>query len=369
MWRYYQPVEVIFGEGEVKNLDKYMGERALNRALLIADPFIQQSGLAEKIASLSQGRVLDIISEVEPNPTVQNVDHSAERARELGAECIIAVGGGSSMDCAKSTAVAVKQGCSARDLMAGRAIQEALPVLAIPTTAGTGSEVTAGAVLSDKERGEKVALFGNAIFPTLSIVDPELTYSCPPAVTSRSGIDVIAHALDAMTSVKANPATDALAVRAARLAFENLERAVSDGSDAHARQNMSMASVIAGLAFSQTGTTGAHACSYILTSKYHLPHGEACAFTLDYWFRVNAKVKPELEAYASQMGFAGVEALCERIAVLKQKFGFKKNLAEAGIAASDLDEVVHSAMGSGNMANNMAQIGYEGVMALFESLK
>lgn len=369
MWKYYQPVEVIFGEGEIQNLGKYMGARGMNRALLIADPFIEKSGLAEKIAEASDGKVLGIVSEVEPNPTIQNVDQCAKKARELKAECLIAVGGGSAMDCAKSTAAAVKQQCTARELMDGLTIREALPVVAIPTTAGTGSEVTAGAVLSDKENEQKIALFGNALFPSLSIVDPQLTYSCPTAVTARSGIDVIAHALDAMTSVKSNPATDALAVKAARLAFENLEKAVADGNDKEARKNMSMASVIAGLAFSQTGTTGSHACSYILTSKYHLPHGEACAFTLDFWFRENAKVKPELEEYAVQLGFTGVEEVCTKISEMKDTFGFCRTLADAGIAESDLEIVIKSSMASGNMVNNIAQIGYEGVKRLFEGLK
>ncbi len=365
---YYQPVCVKFGKGIVKDLGKLMKEKNLDKALMIADPFIEKSGLAEQISKAADGRVLAIISEVEPNPTIQNIDACAKKAKETGAECVIAVGGGSAMDCAKSTAIAVKTGCTGEDLIHGFDFHEALPLIAVPTTAGTGSEVTAGAVISDKAKGMKVAIFGDAIFATLAVIDPELTYSCPPSVTARSGIDVIAHALDAMTSVKANLITDTLAIQAASLAFQNLEQAVEHKEDENARNNMSLACVMAGLAFSQTGTTGSHACSYILTSKYHIPHGEACAFTLDHWFRENAKVKPELEAYSRNMGFESVEALCEKIHFLKEKFGFKITLSDAGILEEDLEEIVVSSMSSGNMTNNIAQIGANGVRKLFMNL-
>ena len=368
MWKYYQPVEVIFGEGEIKNLGRYMEERGFENALLIADPFIEKSGLADRIVRMSGGRVLAVTSEVEPNPTIQNIDACAERARELEAECIIAVGGGSSMDCAKSTAVAVKQGCTARELMDGIELKESLPVITITTTAGTGSEVTAGAVLSDKEKEEKIAILHPVLFSRLSIVDPEVTYSCPPAVTSRSGIDVIAHALDALTSIKANPVTDSLAVRAARLAFENLEKAVSDGSHTAARRNMSMASVIAGLAFSQTGTTGSHACSYILTSKYHMPHGEACAFTLDYWFQRNSLERRELQELTREIGFESVNALCGKFLQLKKAFGFKTTLEEADIPVCEVDVIVRASMASGNMTNNIAKPTEEELKNMFLSL-
>lgn len=269
------------------------------------------------------------------------------------------------MDCAKTTAVVLRQGCSARDLLNGTPVREALPVMTISTTAGTGSEVTAGAVLSDKAAGKKVTVFGKAIFAKAAIVDPELTYTCPPGVTSRSGIDVIAHALDAMASVKANPVTDVLAVRAARTAFAYLERAVENGEDREARKKMSEACITAGLAFSQTGTTGSHACSYILTSAYGIPHGEACALTLDWWFRENAKAKPELNEYAKEMGFQDVEAVCRKLCEMKKKFGFKVFPAEVGIAETELDAVVADCMASGNMSNNIAQAGEERLKEMF----
>ena len=367
MWKFYQPVDVMFGAGNVEKIAEFMESRNLDKALIVADPFTEKCGLAKRVMDAAKGRVLGIISDVEPNPSLRNVDACIAKAAELKAECIIAIGGGSAMDCAKSTAAGSKLGLDAAALLAGAPIPEALPVIAIPTTAGTGSEVTAGAVISDKEKGIKSAIFSPAIFPVLAIVDPELTYTCPPAVTASSGIDVLAHSLDALTSVKASPASDALAVRAAKLVFENLEKAYLNGNDKEARDNMSEACVVAGLAFSQTGTTGSHACSYILTSKFGIPHGEACAFTLDSWFRENAKVRPQLNEFAVMMGFENADAVADEIAVLRGKLGLRSKLSEIGVTESDLDEIAESSNASGNMTNNIAKIGIDGIRRLFEA--
>lgn len=367
MWKFYQPVNVIFGEGEIYNIGKYMEQYGLQRALMVADDFLVQSGMAEKLKTCGNGKIVEISSDVEPNPTLQNVSDVAKKVKKINADCLIAFGGGSAMDCAKAAAAAVKENCSAEELLQGRAITCALPLIAIPTTAGTGSEVTAGAVLSDKKKGIKAAIFSHALFPRLAIVDPELTYSVPAKVTAATGLDVLAHAFDAMSSVKAGEATDALALQAAKLVIRYLERAVKDGSDKEARQGMTKASVIAGLAFSQTGTTGSHACSYLLTSKYHVPHGEACAFTLDAWMIINAKVKPKLEEYAKELGFAGVQELADWLNEKKTEFGMRTRLAELGADAEDLAELTRASMESSNMANNIAQIGKEGIATIFKS--
>lgn len=367
MWKFYQPVNVIFGEGEIANLGKYMEEYGLRKAFMVADTFLIQSGMADRVEVYGNGKVVGISSDVEPNPTLKNVADVVKKVKKAGADCIIAFGGGSSMDCAKAAAAAVKESCSPEELLRGHSITEALPVIAIPTTAGTGSEVTAGAVLSDKEKGIKAAIFSPALFPKMAIVDPELTYTVPAKVTAATGLDVLAHAFDAMSSVKASEATDALALEAAKLAVDFLSRAVTNGEDKEARQGMAKASLIAGLAFSQTGTTGSHACSYILTSKYQVPHGEACAFTLDAWLLINSKTKPKLEQYAKELGFVGVQELTDWINQQKEQFGMRRKLSELGIQAEDLQEITDAAMSSSNMTNNIAQIGKEGVYTIFKS--
>lgn len=365
MWKFYQPVDIYLETGAISKIGEMMDHKGIRKALIVADPFSEKCGLAGKIAAYAGDRVVGIISEVEPNPTYQNIDACVAEGKRLGAESIIGLGGGSAMDCAKSTAAALKMGYKGIDLVQGAAVSDALPVIAIPTTAGTGSEVTAGAVISDKANHIKTAVFGPAIFPRAALIDPELTYTCPPAVTASSGIDVLAHSLDALTSVKANPATDALAVYAAKLVFTYLERVYKDGNDKEARNKMSEACVVAGLAFSQTGTTGSHACSYILTAEYGIPHGEACAFTLDAWFRENAKVRPELNEFSKMMGYADANAVADAVNELKQKLSLRSKLSEIGVSMEQLDKIAASSNASGNMANNVAHIGVEGIKALF----
>jgi alcohol dehydrogenase class IV len=367
MWNYYQPVHVIWGEGKVKDLGQVMKEAGYQRGFMIADRFLAESGMTDKLIGYSDNRIIGVSTDVEPNPSIQNVDDAAAKAKGVDADCIIAFGGGSSMDCAKSVAASLAGGQTGEELLSGVAINKALPVIAIPTTAGTGSEVTAGAVLSDKKRGIKSAIFSPLLFPAIALVDPELTYTVPPKVTASTGLDVLAHCFDALSSVKANPVTDALAMRAAGLAVRNLERAFDDGQDHEARAGMSQASTIAGLAFSQTGTTGSHACSYMLTSHYHVPHGEACAFTMDSWFVINAKFRPEMNEFAKELGFADAEAVAAWLNRLKKKFGMRMTLQDIGITEEDIPALAENDMKSGNMANDIAKVDLEDVSEIFRS--
>lgn len=371
MWKYYNPVEVVFGTGKLEELGQLMAEQGMDRALIVSDPFPHRSGVAEQLKQYAGGRVLDIISEVEPNPTCDNVDACTARARAIGAQSIIALGGGSAMDCAKSTAAAAAMNCTGLELLRGKPITAALPIIAVPTTAGTGSEVGWGAVLSDHATNSKIAIFGSPMFPKLALVDPVLTYTVPPAVTASTGLDVIAHSLDAMCSVRANPVSDGLAVRAAKLAFENLEAAFHDGSDPVARERMAMASTIAGYAFSNTGTTGSHACSYLLTAKYRIPHGEACALTLDAWFRKDAAVRPVLHVLSRMMGFADANAAADRVAELKRVTGMRTTLTAMGVpdTREAFDELVENAAASGNMTNDICGATREDIASILEALR
>jgi len=369
MWKFFQPVEVIFGNGEAVNLGAYLEQKNLSKALLIADPIVVELGLAEKLKEAAGGRILDVITDVEPNPTVHNVNRCVAKLKQIEAECVIAIGGGSSIDCAKAVCGAAFMNCSGEELMNGKAIVGALPLIAIPTTAGTGSEVTPVTVLSWKEEGKKAALGSPHLFPVMAIVDPVLTYTCPKSVTAISGIDVIAHALDSLCSVKSNDITASIAIKATRIAFDYLAVAVSNGQDLVAREQMAQASVLAGLAFAQTGTTGSHACSYILTSKYDIPHGEACAFTLDAWYEINAQANPKLNDYAKEMGFKDASDLAIQLNQLKKQIGLRTTLAEIGIRDDEIDGVVKGCLAAANMPNNIAQIGFDGVKEIFLSKK
>ena len=356
MFTYNNPVKVHFGQGVFARLNEFISEYDYERIVVVASNSQVESGVVNLIESDLGDKIKEVVSGIDPNPTIQNVETITQAMYIHNAHAVIAVGGGSAMDASKAGAAAYMQGISAADLLEHDDFTKALPVIAIPTTSGSASEVTPTGVISDKENELKIPLIGPGLYPKAAIVDPELTLTCAQSVTAISGIDVICHALDALGAMKRNPVSDSLAVRAARLAFDNLETAYHEPSNREARENMSLGSMLAGLAFSQTGTSGSHAMSYYLTSHYDIPHGEACAFSLDEWFVINSKVNPELNQHARDIGFENAEQLSQAFNDLKRKVGLRSTLAEFEIEHSDIDKIAEESLKSANMKNNIAQL-------------
>lgn len=369
MWQVYQPARTVFGEGEIKNIGKYMEEEGLKQALLISTPSMVRHGIAEKIKEYSEGRIIAISSEVEPDPTFQNVAANLAVAKEIQAECIIALGGGSAIDCAKVTAAAYAEGV---DPMAFLGMQfhvtKALPLIIIPTTSGSGSELTGDAGIHDKVNGGLGGVVMNhKVQPRIALVDPELTYSVPASVTAHTGFDALTHAIDALGSVYATPYSDALAECAIRMVFENLEKAVSNGKDVEARRNMAAASHMAGYAFSQSGITGSHASGFAVSGRYHIPHGAACAFAVEYWFKANAKVRPELEKSAKRIGFENVDALCNRIVEMRKNVGIADTLTALGYQEGDETLLANLTLQMFPMDMNIAKPSVEELEAMYKA--
>ena len=369
MWSFYNPTKIYFGEGEFENLPKYLNEISSQKAFVVCSPFTVRTGLIDELIALAPDRIAGYCDAVEPNPTIQNVDTCVAKAKEAGADCIITIGGGSIMDCAKAVAVGIAMERTGAQILANESpITAALPLIALPTTSGTASEVTAVTVLSDKEKGIKKPIASPLMFPRIAVIDPQLTVSCPPGLTAASGLDALMHALDALSSTKSNPAADALAIQSAKLVFNNLRRAYRDGSNMIARKNMAAASVLAGLAFSQTGTTGSHGCSYVLTTHYGMAHGTACAFTGDQWYLIKSNARPELNIFASEFGLADSEGVARRINQLKREFEMPCTLAEAGIPVEDIPFIVESCMATANMSINIAPVTPEVLERMFKNL-
>ena len=353
------PGRMITGSGALDMAETALGSLG-KKAMIVTDQVMIQLGNCAKVetALKNQGVDYTIFAGITGEPTDVMIHTGLKQYQDEHCDFLVALGGGSPIDSMKAIGSLVVNGGSINDYM-GKVIDVKMPPMAaIPTTAGTGSEATQFTIITNTEKDIKMLLKGQVLMPTLAIIDPQFTMTAPPKITAATGLDVLAHSFDAMTSVKANPATDALALGAAKLAVKYLQRAVKDGQDKEARAGMSQASTIAGLAFSQTGTTGSHACSYILTSRYHVPHGEACAFTLDSWLLID---------YAKELGFADVAELSDWINKLKKEFGMRTTLKEIGAGAEDLADIVDSSMASGNMTNNIAQIGREGVMTVFKA--
>ena len=370
-WSFSLPVKIEFGAGKVLGELKQMLEmEGLSDGLLICDPIFMENGLAQQVFNASGGRIVGIFHDIVSNPTVGNVDACTALVREGGYEFLVCLGGGSSLDCGKAVGSLCKTQDSIREYMYGKKQfgKEHLPLIAIPTTAGTGSEVTMVAVITDEENNKKLPVSAPGFYPRLAILDPLLTITVPPHVTASCGIDVLSQALEGYWSRKHQPVCDACAVRACFLTLQFLERAWKDGSDLEARTAMCEASFLAGIAFATPKTSGPHVCSYPLTSEYHVPHGEACGMTLDSFLRLNAEAEGgRLHELAKMLGKKDAYELADDILLLKQRLGLRCRLSEVGITEETLERLVEDCHHP-NMAFNAVEVTNEMLVEMFRKL-
>ena len=370
-WDYIQPVKIRFGAGrrkEIKELAKLSGAK---NGLLVADPFFFTNGLAAKIIEESDGALTASFGELSPNPDVTEVDACADVIRAKNIGFVVALGGGSSMDCAKAAAsIALTEDSIRKYHGTGVAMpQEHLPLIAMPTTAGTGSEVTCVAVLTDHANGKKSPIVSDGFFPDYAIIDPELTYTMPPKVTAGTGIDVLSHALEGYWSKGHQPVCDACAIHAAELVFKYLYRAYENPEDKEAREKMCEASLIAGLAFTLPKTTASHACSFPLTNIYHIPHGEACGLTLDYFALINAKGEDgaRIDELAVKLGFKDTCDMAAAIHDLKVKLNLRNDLKELKLNEEQITQLVKISRHP-NLYNNPVDITDDMLYEMYRSM-
>ncbi|MBN2452499.1 MAG: iron-containing alcohol dehydrogenase [Lentisphaeria bacterium] len=369
-WAYRLPTEVLFGEGRASALGAQV--TALGRCpVLVTDAVVGAQSFLRGIRSeVPSAPVFDA---VEANPTVGTVDALADLLRVQGCDVVVAVGGGSVMDCAKA-------GCALARGPAGQSIRryhsggEALgpdrvPLIAVPTTSGTGSEVTPFAVLDDPEKGLKAPLSSPSLYPTVAVVDPALTYSMPLRVTASTGLDALSHAMEGYWSRQHQPFCDMLAMEAGRLVFEWFEAVCLDPFDSEGRRWMAYAATLAGAAFQIPKNAMVHACSFPLSSRFHLPHGTACAFVLDAAIRFNAPALGDrLEAFAAYCGFASVEVMAAEVRRFKRLGGLPCTLEEAGIPESALESLVAESFHP-LMRNNPVEVQPEDLLRLYAGLR
>lgn len=324
-WTYFNPVRVVFAPGCSARLADHV---EFGRMVLVTSPGFTKRGVVDRIRASLGERLVAVLDDVKPNPDLRDVDRQAAVIREAKPDCIIGLGGGSSMDTAKALARLLAQPSGAtlaahfRDGVA-LAPTPALPVVAIPTTAGTGAEVTPFGTVWDFERAKKYSVAGDDLYPTAAILDPELSLGLPPDVTISSGLDAISHAFESTWNRNASPITLGFATKSLQLSLPALPRLKDDPGDIQARRAMMEASLLAGLAISQTRTALAHSISYPLTARFDLPHGIACSFTLPALLRFNADADDgRLSDLARALGFdgaaelaSGVETVFHRLSV------------------------------------------------------
>lgn len=374
-WEFNLPVKLIFGNGKRKELKKYIEEIGGTRGVLVCSRSFAKNGLADEFVELSGGLLKAVFSDVRPNPTTDNVDDCVKLMREQKADFAVALGGGSPMDCCKAACAIVKGGDSIRAYHSGgKAVNgaEAIPMIAFTTTSGTASEVTNISVLTDTALNLKNPMNDPAMYPKIAVADPELTLSVPPQVTASTGLDVLAHAIESYWATIHQPVCTACSVYSARLVFEWLERAYNNPQDLQAREKMAEASIVAGVAFSHPRTTGSHACSFPLTNIYGVPHGEACAFTLDYFIKFNAQYADgdgRITALARDCGFASPNEMADEITAMKKRMGMRCTLSEIGCTSDEqIRELTEKSM-SMLMTRNPIALTEENIYEMYLKLR
>jgi alcohol dehydrogenase len=298
-FRFQLATRIVFGPGSLASAGKEAALLAHKRVLLITDAGLVAAGLADAVVEIVKGCGLDcpVFSGISSNPRDRECQEAADAARETGAEAVIGLGGGSSIDVAKAAATLATNGGRVKDWEdPARPEKDPLAVLAVPTTAGTGSEVSWVAVITDEEQHYKMTLLDTRIAPRVAVLDPELTVSLPPRLTASTGMDALVHAIEAYTCKAANPISDALALRAVEVVAGALRRAVADCADRQARSDMLLGSLLAGMAFGNADVGAVHCLGESLGGVFDTPHGLACAVFLPAVLEFNAVADPSKHA-------------------------------------------------------------------------
>jgi len=306
------PGTIEFGEGALQTLGAAVTSLGRTRAFVVTDAGIVRAGIVASVEQvLTDSRVdFEVFSEVEPNPSMSTVDRAGELARRFGDAVVVAVGGGSSLDAAKAVALAAVNSGSAADLdvAAGTAVA-GLPVVAVPTTAGTGAETNGFGVIQDTAAHCKVYVGDASVAPRVSILDPALTIGLPPAATAATGVDALVHAVESLTSRGRNPLSEAYARHAVRLVGRWLPVAVADGSNREARAQMLLGSHLAGLALSRSGLGLVHGIAHAVTAYTGAVHGVALAAVLEGVLEHNLPTStPQYAAIAGDLGVDRTDA-------------------------------------------------------------
>lgn len=302
---------VVFKPGLVDELANEVAQIGGSRALLVADPGVVQAGLLDRVAAgiAESIDVAGVFSDVPPNSSVVAVERGADYACSVGADLVIAIGGGSPIDTAKAIRLLLTEGGKLHDYQGYNLLTRRLmPMIAIPTTAGTGSEVTAWSVIRDEAAHMKLTFASPYLAPDLAVLDSEMTRTLPPRLTAATGMDALTHGVESFVGTNANPVTDSLALQAIDLISNNVRAATQTGDDMEARGNMLVASCIAGMAFSSGGGSLGivHAIAHAIGGQFEVHHGTANAIVLPHGMRFNSPVVPN--RYARIARAMGVNA-------------------------------------------------------------
>ncbi len=367
--------KIIFGAGTLNQVGKEASELKGKRALIIADEFIVKLGHVNKIINTLENTGIEVIEtfdKIPPNTGVKVVNNCYNMTKDKNVDVIITIGGGSVIDTAKGVNILLSEGGDLlKDHQGTYLLSRPLkPMVAIPTTAGTGSEVTFAAIIKDEEQKVKLSFISPFLAPNTAILDPELTLSLPKELTASTGMDALTHAIESIHSNMNEPISDAFALHSIKLIVTNLKKCIENGNNIEARGNMLIASTIAGFAFTNALVGVVHGISHACGGVCNVPHGVANSILLPHGMEYNIDYCPErYSLVASAMGIDIQNKTPEEASKLAINFikeftrdlGLPQKLSEVGVKEEDIPKIAETTMGDGSIYNNPREVIQEEV--------
>lgn len=376
---FFMPPVNLFGQGKMKEIGTRLVGLGCKKPLIVTDEGIHKLGISEELAAIIReaGLQVEIFSKVQPNPTDHNVEAGLNAYNESKCDSIVSLGGGSPHDAAKGIALVAANGGKIHDYEGvDQSKQPIVPLIAVNTTAGTASEMTRFTIITDTTRKVKMAIVDKHITPVLSINDPVLMVPMPPFLTAATGLDALTHAVEAYVSTAATPITDACAIQAIKIIAEFLPRAVANGEDMEAREQMVYAQFLAGMAFNNASLGYVHAIAHQFGGFYDLPHGLCNALLLPHVCRFNliARMRrfAEIAEYLGEATYGlstrdAAELAITAIVKLSSDLGISGGFKEMGAKEEDIETLAKNAMKDATAATNPRHPELKEVMQIIKN--
>lgn len=371
-----------FGPGARKELPGVVARLGFKKALVVTDKGLIKFGVAKQVTDVMDeaGIAYEIFSEVKPNPTVTNVKDGIEACKKAEADFIVAIGGGSAMDTAKGIGIVVRNP-EFSDIVSLEGVADtknkSLPIIALPTTAGTAAETTINYVIIDETRQAKMVCVDPNDIPCVAIIDAELMYSLPKSLTAATGMDAMTHAIEGLITKAAWELSDMFEIKAIEMIYKYLPIAVDKPTNPVGRDGMAVAQYVAGMAFSNVGLGVDHGMAHPLSALHDIPHGVACAMLLPTVMRFNAPAaKAKYVDIAKACGVykdgmtvdEAADAACEAIADLSRRVGIPEHLTELGITEKDIDALADQAIADVCTPGNPREVTRDDIVALYKQI-
>jgi len=371
-WSYYIPTKVVFGVGSFNKLAKVVGAFSPKKIVLVTGKqSMKKFGITDKIIENLKGYPVAIYDNVEHNPTTRNVEDGVQFLRKEEGDLVIGLGGGSAIDFAKAIAALLKNHGSVSEYLSTnkKIMEKGIPVIAIPTTAGTGSEVTQYASIIHEDTKKKMSLTHDYIRPNVALVEPTLTVTMPKFITAITGLDALSQCIEAYWSRNHTPMSDIFALNGIKIISENLVNAYNFPDKIEFRNNMSLASLFSGISISITKTTIVHSVSYPLTAHFNVPHGLACSLTLPSFIRYNSEVMgTRIHDMTKAVNTETVKDFVQKIEEIIENMNVPRRLSEVGVKSEDIDLIVKEGFRPDRAGNNPREVTNEALKEILTNI-